>query len=609
MKRSAKVRSPRVQATRPEPHAQQDPVQRNPLQPDPWTGLATEWQAAGREWANWWMRTASGASVDAMPEAASGAMGGVTLPATPAAWIPPDALAELTRRYHEKFEALWSGGERGEAAHAAHPGDRRFSAKAWRDQPYFALIKDAYLLYSDYIRELTELAQVDPGTKKKLAFVADQFINAIAPSNFLATNPDALQLALDSGGASIAQGASNLIADAQRGRIAMTDETAFEVGRNLAVTPGSVVFRNELIELIQYAPATSSVFKRPLLIVPPCINKYYILDLQPENSFVKYAVDQGHTVFMISWRNIPAELGTLTWDDYVGRGVLAAIDVARDIASTKTINALGFCVGGTLLASALAVLAARHTPHVSSVTLLTTMLDFSDPGDIGVYISQDALAAREPALLAGSRVRGSELASAFASLRPNELVWNYVVGNYLKGQTPPAFDLLYWNGDSPNLPGPMYFSYVRDMYLGNRLREPGALAMCGQRVDLGSISMPAYVYASREDHIVPWRTAYRTVGLVGGDVTFVLGASGHIAGVVNPPAKQRRSFWTNELLTDDADDWLARATAHPGSWWPHWAEWLSKHGGALRPSPTKPGNQAHRVLAPAPGSYVTEQVS
>jgi polyhydroxyalkanoate synthase len=526
----------------------------------------------------------------------------------PAAWVPPDALAELTQRYQQKFEALWSGRSPGDEALASHAGDRRFSARAWRDQPYFALIKDAYLLYSDYVRELTDLAQADSATKKKLAFVANQYINAIAPSNFLATNPDALQLALDSGGASIAQGASNLIADAQRGRIAMTDETAFEVGRNLAITPGSVVFRNELIELIQYAPTTASVFKRPLLIVPPCINKYYILDLQPENSFVKFAVSQGHTVFMISWRNIPAELGTLTWDDYLGRGVLAAIDAARDVASSKTINALGFCVGGTLLASALAVLAARHAPHVGSVTLLTTMLDFSDPGDIGVYISPDALAAREPALLAGSRVRGSELASAFASLRPNELVWNYVVGNYLKGQTPPAFDLLYWNGDSPNLPGPMYFSYVRDMYLGNRLREPGALKMCGQHVDLGRISMPAYVYASRDDHIVPWRTAYRTVALVGGDVTFVLGASGHIAGVVNPPAKRRRSFWTNELLTDDADDWLARAAEHPGSWWGHWAEWLSEHGGALRPSPAQPGNHAHRALAPAPGSYVTEQV-
>jgi polyhydroxyalkanoate synthase len=572
--------------------------------------LAEEWQTAGREWANWWSRAVAGGAADASPPGGVGTTG-LAIPTLPVAWIPPEPLADLTRRYQQRFEALWSSIVKGDGAlsvpEAEH--DRRFAAKAWRDQPYFAWLKDAYLLYSDYMRELTNLAQTDAETKKKLAFVAGQYINAIAPSNFLATNPDALRLALDSGGASIVQGASNLIADAQRGRIAMTDEAAFEVGRNLATTPGSVVFRNELIELIQYAPTTPTVFRRPLLIVPPCINKYYILDLKPENSLVRYAVAQGHTVFMISWRNIPAELGNLTWDDYLERGAFAAIDVAREIASSKTINAVGFCVGGTLLMCALAVLAARRTPRVASATLLTTMLDFADPGDIGVYISRDSLAAREPALLAGTRIRGSELASAFASLRPNELVWHYVVGNYLKGQTPPAFDLLYWNSDSANLPGPMYFSYMRDMYLDNRLREPGALTMCGQAIDLSRISMPTYVLATHDDHIVPWRSAYKTIGLLGGDLTFVLGASGHIAGVVNPPAKRRRNFWTNELLTDDADDWLARAAVHPGSWWPHWSAWLSEHGGSRRPAQVRAGSDAHPALAPAPGSYVSEQVA
>jgi polyhydroxyalkanoate synthase subunit PhaC len=578
-----------------------------------WPELAEQWQAVGREWSDWWSRSMS--AEPAMASSPGGADSGLAFPVMTAAWIAPEALAELTERYEKKYEALWSdilagnGHEPGRAKGREPEGDRRFATKAWRDLPYFALIKDAYLLYSDYVRELAELAQADPDTRKRLAFVAGQYVSAIAPSNFLATNPDALQLAIESGGTSIAQGASNLIADAQRGRIAMTDEAAFEVGRNLAITPGSVVFRNELIELIQYAPTTPSVFRRPLLIVPPCINKYYILDLRPENSFVRHAVSEGHTVFMISWRNIPAELGHLAWDDYIERGVLAAIDVAREIASSKTLNALGFCVGGTLLACALAVLAARHTPHVSSATFLTTMLDFRDPGDIGVYISRDSLAAREPALCGGARIRGSELASAFASLRPNELVWNYVVGNYLKGQTPPAFDLLYWNGDSANLPGPMYFSYVRDMYIGNRLREPDALTMCGEAIDLGRISVPAYVFATRDDHIVPWRSAYRSTGLLGGDLTFVLGASGHIAGVVNPPAKKRRNFWTNELLTDDADDWLKRAAEQPGSWWPHWSAWASEHGGARRAAPARPGNHAHRALGPAPGTYVSEQVA
>ena len=329
------------------------------------------------------------------------------------------------------------------------------------------------------MRELAALAQTDDATKRRLVFLAQQYVDAISPSNFLATNPEALQRALATGGTSIAQGLSNLVSDAQRGRIAMTDESAFEVGRNLATTPGSVVYRNPLIELIQYAPTTREVAKRPLLIVPPCINKYYILDLQPENSFVRYAVGEGHTVFMVSWRNIPSELGGLTWDDYLEQGVLAALDVAREIAGSKTVNALGFCVGGTLLACALAVLAARRETPVASATFLATMLDFADPGDIGVYVSREGLAARKPALCGGGRIQGSELASAFASLRPNELVWNYVVGNYLKGQTPPAFDLLYWNGDSANLPGPMYVEYLRDMYLDNRLREPGALSMCG----------------------------------------------------------------------------------------------------------------------------------
>jgi len=580
------------------------------VQATQWPELAEEWQTAGREWASWWSNAVTGGSADAARRGST-VDTGLALPALPAAWIQPEALADITGRYRQRFEALWSRivDGAGPLSVPEAEGDRRFAAKAWREQPYFALLKSAYLLYSDYVRELTDLAQADPDTKKRLAFIADQYINAIAPSNYLATNPDALRLALDSGGASIVQGASNLIADAQRGRIAMTDETAFEVGRNLATTPGSVVFRNELIELIQYAPTTPRVFKRPLLIVPPCINKYYILDLGPENSFVRYAVAQGHTVFMISWRNIPAELGNLTWDDYLERGALAALDVAREIASSKTINTVGFCVGGTLLACALAVLAARHTPHVASATLLTTMLDFADPGDIGVYISRDSLAARERALLAGARIRGSELASAFASLRPNELVWNYVVGNYLKGKTPPAFDLLYWNGDSANLPGPMYFSYVRDMYLDNRLREPGALTMCGQAIDLRRISVPTYVLATHDDHIVPWRSAYKTIGLLGGDLSFVLGASGHIAGVINPPQKHRRNFWTNELLTDDADDWLSRAAAHPGSWWPHWSAWQSEHGGPRRPAPASAGSDRHRALAPAPGSYVSEQVA
>jgi len=572
-----------------------------------WSELAHRWQDVGAQWTQLWAGAALG-TMRSMP---------VSLPSPDmasrltAVSIDPAAAAQLTERYARRFEALWTRATEGSTVPMPAPGpaDRRFSDKAWREHPYFAWLRDAYLLYGEYVRELAALAQTDDAMKRRLVFLAQQYVDAISPSNFLATNPEALKRALETGGTSIAQGLSNLVSDAQRGRIAMTDESAFEVGRNLATTPGSVVYRNPLIELIQYAPTTSKVAKRPLLIVPPCINKYYILDLQPENSFVRYAVGEGHTVFMVSWRNIPSELGGLTWDDYLEQGVLAALDAACEIAGSKTVNALGFCVGGTLLACALAVLAARRETPVASTTLLATMLDFADPGDIGVYVSREGLAARMPALCGGGRIQGSELASAFASLRPNELVWNYVVGNYLKGQTPPAFDLLYWNSDSANLPGPMYVEYLRDMYLDNRLREPGALSMCGQPIDLKRITMPAYILATREDHIVPWRTAYKSTSLLGGDLTFVLGASGHIAGVINPPAKNRRNFWTNELLTDDPQDWLAGARTQTGSWWPHWAAWLNDYTGGLRAAPKSPGSDKHRPLSPAPGTYVIEPVS
>ncbi|MDQ2963506.1 MAG: class I poly(R)-hydroxyalkanoic acid synthase [Pseudomonadota bacterium] len=579
-----------------------------------WTELLGQWQVMGRQWSNWWSHSELPPMPVARPPLEIGnAALAVVAPTT--AWVDPAAAAELTERYNRRFEALWRRAIAGSDVSPAATGtqaavpDRRFGAKEWREQPYFTWLKDAYLLYADYVRELAALAQGDPESRKRVRFLARQYADAIAPSNFLATNPEALKLAIESGGASVTHGLANLIGDAQRGRIAMTDESAFEVGRNLALSPGSVVFRNELIELIQYAPVTAEVYKRPLLLVPPCINKFYILDLRPENSFVRHVVGAGHMAFLISWRNIPPELGHLTWDDYLERGVLQAIGVAREISRSPIINTLGFCVGGTLLACSLAVLAGRGEHPVASATFLTTMLDFAEPGEIGVYISNEYLAAREPDLLAGARVQGTELANAFASLRPNELVWNYVVNNYLKGRTPPPFDLLYWNSDSANLAGPMYAYYLRNMYLENRLREPRALTMCGEPIDLSRIAMPSYVYASREDHIVPWRSAYRTIELVESDVTFVLGASGHIAGVVNPPQRKRRNYWTNELLTEDPEDWLVRAQSHPGSWWPDWTAWLVQHAGALRQAPKHEGSARHHPLGPAPGTYVREKVA
>ena len=568
----------------------------------PWASLASEWQKIGQEWLGWWARAALAPDAGGRPGAAG----------TPA--IDPQVVVGVTERYAERFQELWRALASAPADAPpdlvpAPAGDRRFSAREWHTTPYFSWLRQTYLLYGEYLRELAAQAQMAPADRRRLEFMTRQYLDAIAPTNYPATNPAVLKKALETEGSSLVHGLSNLVTDVGRGRITMSDQSAFGVGKNLAVTPGSVVFRNDLIEVLQYDATTPTVHKRPLVIIPPCINKYYILDLRPANSLVRYCVAQGHTTFVVSWRNIPPDLGRLTWDDYLESGVLQAIDVAQRISGSRTVNALGFCVGGTLLASVLAVLAARNDHRVESVTLLTTMLDFADPGEIGVYVSREYLSAREPALLAGQRLLGSELATAFASLRANDLVWNYVVNNYLKGETPPAFDLLYWNNDPANLAGPMYAYYLRLMYVENELIEPGKLTMLGHRVDLGRIALPVYVMAAREDHIVPWRSAYRTTTLVNGDVTFVLGASGHIAGVVNPPEPARRSFWTNALLTDDPDDWMARAESVDGSWWPHWAEWLQEYAGPRRAAPAAAGSDEFPPLDPAPGTYVTDMVA
>jgi polyhydroxyalkanoate synthase len=535
--------------------------------------------------------------------------------------IDPQALAALNAEFAQRWHALWSavqaaaladGGD-GAPMPVAHlvlpgPGDRRFAAREWDELPYFALLKQSYLLGSEYVRRLAALAPLPERERRRLEFVLRQAIDALAPTNFPATNPEAIRRALATDGASLVHGFANLLGDIGKGRISMSDERAFAVGANLAATPGHVVYRNALVELIQYAPTTARVHRRPLVVVPPCINKYYVLDLQPANSFVRHALAAGHTVFMISWRNIPAELGVLTWDDYVEDGALAAIRVAREITGGVQVNALGFCVGGTLLACALAVLAGRGERSAASLTLLATLLDFEEPGDIGVYISREGLAARAPALLRGERVRGAEIAGAFASLRPNELIWNYVVSNYLKGETPPPFDLLYWNGDSANLPGPMYFEYLTNFYLDNRLRQPGTLTVLGERIDLRRIDLPAYVLATHDDHIVPWKSAYRTTSLLGRPPEFVLGAAGHIAGVINPADAHRRHHWVGDAPGADADGWLAAAQIRRGSWWPHWSAWLAHHAGEIVEAPASPGSAAHPPQDAAPGRYVRERV-
>lgn len=529
---------------------------------------------------------------------------------------PPDAqqLSALQKKYLEQQAQLWNSmlahnpGEPGIQVVSSESGDRRFAAPDWQTSPLFDYVRQAYLINSGFIRELVETLPVDDEkTKNRARFLARQYIDALSPANFAATNPEFIRRAVETQGRSITDGINNLIVDYEKGRISMTDESVFEIGGNIATTPGAVVFENELIQLIQYAPLTAKVGVRPLLIVPPCINKFYILDLQPANSFARYAVEQGNTVFLVSWRNVKEEQGHFTWDDYLEQGPLSAIVAMQEICQVKQVNALGFCVGGTLLASALAVLAARGENSVASLTLLTTLLDFSDTGEIGLFVDENSLAAREAAIGAGGIMQGSELASVFSSLRANDLIWNYVANNYLKGIKPQAFDLLYWNSDSTNLPGPFACWYMRNLYHDNSLRVPGKLEMCGQPVDLGRVNMPSYVLATREDHIVPWQTAYAGVALLGGDARFVLGASGHIAGVVNPASKNKRSFWTNADQPSDTQAWLAGAVEHQGSWWYDWSAWLKPYVDGECAARSTLGNAQYKAIEAAPGRYVKEK--
>ena len=543
----------------------------------------------------------------AMQDSSGAAAASLPMPET-------EAFSRLQNAFAERHVTLWSSllqrkpGEAGEPVIAPEAGDRRFSAPAWTESPIFDYVRQAYLLNADFLKRVAdELPMADGRAKSRLQFVTRQCIDALAPSNFAATNPEFIKAALDSKGESITRGLQNLIADLEKGRISMTDDAAFEVGRNIGVTPGAVIYENELMQLIQYSPLTDKVAQTPLLIVPPCINKFYILDLQPENSLVRFVLEKGYTVFLVSWKNPKADESSSTWDDYLEKGPLAALDVVRAVTRVKKPNVLGFCVGGTILSSALAVARARGEDPVSSVTLMTTLLDFADSGELGCLVDEASVAAREAAIGKGGLLPGQELANVFSALRANDLVWQYVVGNYLKGNKPQAFDLLYWNSDSTNLPGPFLTWYLRNMYLENNLRVPGKLKMLGVKVDLGKVNAPAYLLAAREDHIVPWKGAYLSRGLLGGNTTFVLGASGHIAGAINPASKNRRSYWVNDATAADPDEWLDGAAENKGSWWLHWSEWLAQYGGKQVAARGRLGNAKFAPIEPAPGRYVKER--
>ncbi len=525
--------------------------------------------------------------------------------------LPMQDMARLQQNYLQEMGSLWNQALGSTHDHAPIK-DRRFSSEAWTANPMAAFTARAYLLNARTLMEMAEAVEGDAKTKARVRFAVQQWIDAASPSNFLALNPEAQQKAVQTQGQSIAKGMEQLLADIRQGHMSQTDETVFEVGRNVATTEGTVVYENELMQLIEYKPLTAQVHERPMLFVPPCINKYYILDLQPDNSVIRYTVEQGHRLFVVSWRNPDESLAAKSWDDYIAEGPLKAIEVVQAITGKDTFNMLGFCVGGTILTTALAVLAARGEQPASSVTLLTTLLDFSDTGILDIFVDEPAVQMREMTIGAQAPsgpglLKGGELAATFSFLRPNDLVWNYVVGNYLKGETPPPFDLLYWNSDSTNLPGPMYCWYLRHLYLQNELRVPGRLITCGEKVDVGAIKAPFYLYASREDHIVPWHAAYRSTQMVKGKKRFVMGASGHIAGVINPPAKGKRNYWTNDRLVNEAEDWLEAATEHPGSWWTDWSRWLATHAGKKVAAPKAPGSRQHKAIEPAPGRYVKQK--
>ena len=515
-------------------------------------------------------------------------------------------LEQLQSEFIERASQLWN-----DSLHnSIQLKDRRFSSEAWSAQPSSKFLAAMYLLNGEFLQKMVLAVKADQKTLARLSFAVEQYVALTSPSNFLPLNPDAMKKAMDSDGLSISKGLQNLLHDAQQGHVSMTDESVFAVGQNVALTSGQVVYENPYFQLIEYAPLTQEIFERPLLLVPPCINKFYILDLKPENSLIRHAVANGHRTFVVSWVNPKEDMAHATWEDYIEHVVLKAIEVTQAISSSKTLNALGFCVGGTLLTTALGVLAAKGEHPIESLTLLTTLVDFTHTGVLDVFIDEVMVKFRELQYANGGLMSGKDLAQTFSFLRPNDLVWNYVVNNYLKGEAPPPFDLLYWNSDATNLPGPMFAWYLRNMYLENLLIEPHALTVCGQTLDLSKIKSPVYIYGSKEDHIVPIDAAYASPQVFTGKKRFVMGASGHIAGVINPPSSRKRSHWVNSKSSfpSSLEDWVAQATEVPGSWWDDWMSWLMQHAGPRVLAPKKQGNKAYQPIEPAPGRYVAVKI-
>ena len=545
-------------------------------------------------------------------------VGGAFVDLTTHMWSDPTRLVQAQLNWWQQYITLLGHTTQrflGEAdltpVVEAAKGDKRFKDAAWNDSPLFDFIKQSYLLSAQWLLDLVRNTEgLDAKTAQKVDFYTRQLVDALAPTNFLYTNPEVLRATFESGGENLVAGLENFISDLERGKgslkISMTDVNQFEVGENLAVTPGKIVFENDLIQLIQYEPTTKEVGKIPLLILPPWINKYYILDLREKNSFVKWAVDQGLTVYMVSWVNPDADDAGKTFEDYMNLGALTALEKVKEFSGVEKVNIVGYCLGGTLLACVLAWLTAKKKANqVASATFFTTMLDFTEAGELSVFIDESQIKALEDRMSKKGYLDGAEMATTFNMLRSNDLIWSFVVNNYLLGKEPFPFDLLYWNADSTRMPAAMHSFYLRNMYQHNKLVQKDGVILNGVGIDIHSIKTPSFFLSTAEDHIAPWKSTYVGARLLDGDVTFCLAASGHIAGVVNPPANQKYHHWITEhkTLPADADAWLAKANRVEGSWWPEWRAWLT---------PFLEGNVPARGIAEskgkkledAPGRYV-----
>ncbi|HXC39737.1 MAG TPA: class I poly(R)-hydroxyalkanoic acid synthase [Burkholderiales bacterium] len=536
-----------------------------------------------------------------------------------AALANPWPVIESQMKMFWDYTALWNNsllrlmGQPVAPLAAPVQGDNRFRDEEWQNRFLFDYLKQSYLIAARDIHDAVSQVQGVPAdSRRKIDFYTRQYLDAVAPSNFALTNPQVLRETLQSGGQNLIRGMDNLLADLERGkgelRIRMTDEKAFKLGGNVATTPGKVVHQSDLAQLIQYEPLTKEVARRPLLIIPPWINKYYILDLRPENSFIRWALEQGHTVFVISWVNPDERHAAKTFDDYMLEGPLAALDAIEQATGEKSVNAIGYCLGGTLLAGTLARMAAHKDDRVATATYFVSMLDFSEPGDLGVFVDDEQITNIERKMQErGGYMEGAEMATTFNMLRANDLIWSFVINNYLLGKEPFPFDLLYWNSDSTRMPARMHSFYLRNMYMKNALVQPCGISLAGTPIDLRKITTPSYFVSTAEDHIAPWKSTYKGARLLveHAKVRFVLGGSGHIAGIINPPAAKKYGYWTNPQLPESAAEWQKAAEWHTGSWWPDWQAWMGALNGDEKVPARKPGEGGLKVIEDAPGTYVS----